>query len=77
MNKLKFDDSLKLQMKNNSLIVQQFFNLQNHPTFHSEERLVNLERGRACFVGLSILLGFGDKYIHQVRGSTKSKSVFI
>ena len=33
-----------------------FFNLQIHPTFHSEEKLVNLERGRVCFVGLSILL---------------------
>ena len=33
-----------------------FFNLQTHPTFHSEEKLVNLERGRVCFVGLSILL---------------------
>ena len=28
----------------------------NHPTFHSEERLVNSERGRECLVGLSILL---------------------
>ena len=33
-----------------------FFNLQNHPTFLSEERFVNLARGRECFVGLSILL---------------------
>ena len=32
------------------------FNLQNHPTFQSEERLVNLESGRECFIGLSILL---------------------
>ena len=31
-------------------------NLQNNSTFHSEESLVNLERGRECFVGLSILL---------------------
>ena len=27
--------------------------LHNHPIFHSEERLVNLVRGRECFVGLS------------------------
>ena len=27
-----------------------------HPTFHSEERLVNLVRGRECFVGLSMIL---------------------
>ena len=46
-----------LKTKNNSLTVCTiFFNLQNHPTFHSEERLVNLVRGRECFVGLSILL---------------------
>ena len=30
-----------------------FFTQQNHPTFHWEERLINLERGRECFVGLS------------------------
>ena len=27
----------------------------NHPTFHSEEMLVNWVRGRECFVSLSIL----------------------
>ena len=48
MNELKFND------KNNSLTVQIFFNLQNHPTFHSKERLVDLVRGRECFVGLSV-----------------------
>ena len=32
------------------------YKLQNHPTFHSEKRLVNLERGREFFVGLSVLL---------------------
>ena len=30
--------------------------LYNHPTFHSEERLINLERGGECFVDLSISL---------------------
>ena len=30
--------------------------VQNHPTFHLEERLVNLSRGRECFASLSILL---------------------
>ena len=39
------------------------FNLQNHPTFHSEERLVNLLRGGECFVGLSILLVYGETYL--------------
>ena len=32
------------------LSVNIFFSLQNHPTFHSEEQLVNLARGRECFV---------------------------
>ena len=33
-----------------------FYDLQSQPTFHSEERLVNLARGKECFVCLSILL---------------------
>ena len=52
---LKFNDFKKIQ-KNNALIIQIFYNLQNQPTFHSEERLVNLARGREFFVGLSISL---------------------
>ena len=44
----------KILTKNNTLTVRIFYNLQNPPTFHSEERLVNLARGRECFVGLSI-----------------------
>ena len=35
--------------------VQIFPNLQNPPIFHSEERLVNVERGRECFC-LSIFI---------------------
>ena len=31
-------------------------NPENHPPFHSGERMVKLVRGRECFVGLSILL---------------------
>ena len=34
------------------MTAQLFFNLQNGPTLHSEERLVNIVRGRECFVGL-------------------------
>ena len=45
-----------------SLTAQIFFNLQNRPSFHSKERLVNLERGRECIVVLSILL----VYVHSV-----------
>ena len=48
-----------LKTKNNSLPAQIFFNLQNHPPFHSEERLVNLVKGRECLVGLSILCSGG------------------
>ena len=32
------------------------FNLQNHPIVSPVERLVNLERGRECFVCLFVLL---------------------
>ena len=52
---LKFNDFKKI-LKNNALIIQIFYNLQNHPTFRSEERLVNLARGRECFVCLYTLL---------------------
>ena len=55
MNKLKFYD-LKKKANNNSLTVHIIFNLQNHPTFRLEERLVKLARGRECFAGLSVLL---------------------
>ena len=44
--------------KNNTWNVQIFYNLQNHPTFRSEEWLVNLGRGKECFAGLSILFVF-------------------
>ena len=42
--------------------VQIFLNHQNHPTFHTEERLVNLVKRRECFVGLSIFLVYGVLY---------------
>ena len=45
----KYIQYFKKMLKNNTLIVNFFFNLQNHPTFY-------LVRGRACFVGLSIWL---------------------
>ena len=47
---------LKLKQKNNSLTNHIFYNLQNHPIFHSAKRLINFVRGRECFIGLSILL---------------------
>ena len=46
----------KYKLKNNSLTVKSFYNLHNHPTFHSGERLAFLGRGRERFVGLSLLL---------------------
>ena len=57
MNKLKFND-LKKTLKNEFIDCTSFFNVQNHPTFHARERLVNLlvERGRECFGGLSVLV---------------------
>ena len=69
MHKLKFNIKkiTKLKTKNNSLTVNTFFNLQNHPTFHSEERLVNLERGRECCVGLSILLVYACRYLDSIQ----------
>ena len=38
-----------------------FFNLQNSPTFYSEERLVNLARGREFSVGLTIFFVYADR----------------
>ena len=46
----------KLKAENNSLTVQIVLQYTKHPPFHSEESLVNLERGRDCFVGLSMLI---------------------
>ena len=43
-NKLKFNDFFKLKTKNNTLTIQTFYNPENQPTFHSEERLVNLAK---------------------------------
>ena len=42
-----------------------FYNLQSPLSFHWEERLVNLVRGRVCFVGLSILI----VYVVQAGGA--------
>ena len=58
MNKLKFNDILKTKNDKQFIdcTVHIFFNLQNHPTLHSEERLVNLEKEREYFVGLFLLL---------------------
>ena len=47
---------LKLKTKVIHWLLQISFNLQNYPITHSEETLVNLVRGRECFVGLSKLL---------------------
>ena len=64
MNKLKLNEFFKT--KNYNLLSVQIFSIIKitHPTFHSEERFVNLVRGRECFNGLSILLVYlvgGDK----------------
>ena len=55
MNKLEFNvKKKKFKPINNTLIVQIFYNLQNHPTIHTEERLVIPAKGRQFFVDLSI-----------------------
>ena len=46
----------KLKTKIFHWLYKNFYHPQNHPTFHSEERLVNLVRGKGSFVGLSMLL---------------------
>ena len=48
------------------------FNLQNHPTFQSEERLVNIVSLRECFIGLStVYYWFMDtSYTVQALNST-------
>ena len=42
----------KFKTINNSLTLQNFYKhiVQNHPTFHSEERLVKTVRARECFI---------------------------
>ena len=57
------DFFVKLKTKNNLLTVHIFFNLQNHPTFQTEERLVNLVNGRECFVGLLYSVQYLRSYI--------------
>ena len=52
---------LNIKTKVTTWTVQIHYNLQNHPFFNSEERLVNLVRSRERFVGLSISLWL--KYI--------------
>ena len=56
---------VKTKNKNNTLTVHIFYNLQNHPTFLSDERLVNWARGRECFVGLSVLIVYGLHLIYS------------
>ena len=52
-----------------------FFNLQNHLTFNSEERLVNLLRGRECFVGLSVLIFYNpDPRLRSTLSAVKLSS---
>ena len=45
----------KLKTKMNTLTVQIFYNLQNHPTSTQRKGFVKVVRGRELFVGLSIL----------------------
>ena len=61
MNKLKFNKFLKYYKRKIINCLYTFSLIfKTTPTFHSEERLVNLVRGRECFAGLSILLVYGS-----------------
>ena len=72
MNKLKFNDIFQIKNKYNYTIVYLdctvLYNLRNRPTFHAEERLVNLARGRECFVDLSIYIRYIVLYIVPLPG---------
>ena len=52
-----------------------FLNLQNHPSFLSEERLFNFVRRRECFVGLSILLVYAC--LIQIPGWESAGNVYL
>ena len=56
INKLKFNDYLKTQNQKYFIDCTYFFNLQNHPTFYQEQRLVKLVRGREIPTFLVYLL---------------------
>ena len=64
--------------KKKLLTVQICYDLQNHPTFNSEEMLANSLRGRECFVGLSLLLSYGVSSVqystHEVGAQHGSRS---
>ena len=55
MNELIFNDILKLKTENSSLTVQNFFHSTKPPHFPLRGKVGQLERGRECFAGLSIL----------------------
>ena len=68
MNKHKFNDFDKKIKKKNYLMTVHFSYLQNHPTFNSEEQLINLERGREWFVGLPILFVYAPDLCSHCTG---------
>ena len=55
MNELIFNDILKLKTENSSLTVQNFFHSTKPPHFPLRGMVGQLEKGRECFVCLSIL----------------------
>ena len=59
--KLKFNDLKKKLLKTISIDCTNFQQSTLYPTFHSEERLVNLVRERGYFVSLSILIVWDEK----------------
>ena len=55
-------------MKNISWSIKKFQSTKNRPTLHSEKGLVNLERGRQCFIGLSKLLVYAVQFTFVIIG---------
>ena len=64
MNKLKFNCFWKTKIENNSSTVQIFFNLQNHSSFHSKEKVGQLSKKKRvlCWSIVSILLVYACNY---------------
>ena len=62
--------------------LQIFYNLENHPTLHSEDKLANWARGREWFVGLSVLFSlwarsFDSWIVSFGQGAERWEGVFV
>ena len=64
-----FIQTLKIKKKYIKLTLQIVYNTLNHPFFHSKERMINLARGRECFVGLYLQYYYSSLCVQGVPGS--------